>query len=229
MRSALAMLLIGLGSACGGGPAQPNGGRGGAAAMAPAGAGGTAGGAPVCAVPDGGPAGAGGWGGDPLAACEACQRAHAADVGCPPELLSATYTIDPETGDHVALGWGLATLATEAQRAAGAALLGCLNAHDCATDSQNVCPGDNPTLGCFCGTGVTAIDCIGGAGVHGVCLPEYAAAAAATPGGPPAGASLVELSLFVTTAAYDPSGPIGIADMIKRCAIDAPCPVCARL
>lgn len=166
---------------------------------------------------------------DVARACASCEGEHASNGYCPPTLLTATVTIDPDTGDQVAVGWGLDTLATEGERAAGAALLHCLDVNHCSTDAQNACPGNNPVLGCFCGPGVAPIDCIIGAGVHGVCLAAFEAAAAATPGGPPSGSSLETFAAFVTTRGFEPGNPIGLAVNIKRCAIEAPCPVCDGL
>jgi hypothetical protein len=167
--------------------------------------------------------------GGALAACEACELAHSTNIRCVPTLLTAMHLQDPNSGEDVAVGWGISTLSTDAERAAGGALLHCLEVEECATDSKNQCTGDNPVLGCFCGSAVTPVDCISGAGIHGPCLAAYAAAAAATPGGPGAGASMSDLALFVTTRAFDSSGPIGIADMVDRCGIAAPCPACSQL
>ena len=199
-----------------------------------AGSGGTAGqggGAPSCpAGADAGSVDRGAGGASATAqACGACETAHATNDLCPATLLTATYAQDPDTGNQVAVGWGLETLSTPEQRTAGAALLHCLNVHACATDAKNLCAGDNPELGCFCGAGVTPEACLSGAGVHGPCVPEYEAAAAVTPGGPPRGSARAALALFVSTAAFDPTGPIGLADMIERCAIADPCPVCLGL
>lgn len=163
-----------------------------------------------------------------VAACQACQLASAAP-NCVPTLLTATTRPDLSTGDAIAVGWGLDTLASADARDAAAALLRCLNQNACARNSTNTAPGSNPVLGCFCGAGVTPEDCIGGAGVHGPCLDQYRAAAVVSAGGPAATASLASASLFITMAAFDPSGPIGLADTIKQCAIDAPCPVCDGL
>lgn len=235
-----AVLTLGLLAGCSGagtsaptGTAGTGGGAGaggGGAAGANPGTSGTTGDAGACheePVPawDGGAPTEGGA----AAACEACERAHAEHDRCPPNLLTATHEEDPNSGDQVPVGWGLTTLATQAERDAGAALLRCLNQRRCATDAMNLCPGDNPSLGCFCGPDVAPIDCITGDGVHGVCLAEYEAAARATPGGPPSGASRATLSLYVSMKAYDPSGPIGLADMINRCAIAVGCAACFEL
>lgn len=216
--------------AAGTGPAGSGGGAGTTGAAGISGAAGSTGcvnAAP--SRPDGGLDGGDAGPSEIAAACEACQRAHAEHDRCPPLLLTATYTEDPSSGDHLPVGWGLSTLPTQAQRDAAAALLRCLDANLCATDEKNVCPGDNPALGCFCGAGVTVEACIGGDGVHGPCLAAYAAAAAATPGGPPAGASLAAVSLFVSMHAYDPQTPVGLANMVHRCAVAAGCDVCLGL
>ena len=170
-------------------------------------------------------------GGSVAAACGACEMAHGSpdNLLCPAILLTANYTLDPDTGNQVAVGWGLDTLPTAGERAAGAALLHCLNVHRCATDGKNQCPGDNPELGCFCGAGIAPVDCLSGAGIHGPCIAEYAAAAAVTPGGPPQGSSQAALALYVAQMAGDPTGPIGLADMIASCAIADPCSICLQL
>ena len=160
------------------------------------------------------------------ASCEACQLAADPSVvpSCDPAFLSANKD---QTGAPV--GWGIDTLPTGAERAAGAVLLHCLDVNDCATNAANTGPGDNAALGCFCGAGVAAVDCIGGLGVHGPCLREYEAAATASPGGPAACASLAAFSAFVSTATSGDAGPIALAGNIKRCAIDARCTVCDDL
>ena len=165
------------------------------------------------------------------AACGACETAYGAPDNplCPATLLTATYSQDPDTGNQVAVGWGLETLGTAEQRAAGAALLHCLNVHRCSTDAKNQCAGDFPSLGCFCGAGVDPVACLSGVGLHGACLAEYEAAATVTPGGPPLGSSRGALALYVSERAGDPTGPIGLADMIERCAIADPCPICLQL
>jgi hypothetical protein len=161
-----------------------------------------------------------------LEACQACELGVDPTVvpSCDPAFLGATK--DP-TG--APLGWGLATLATAAERRAGEALLHCLNVNDCAANAGNTGPGDNAALGCFCGGGVAGLDCLGGQGVHGPCVPEYEAAAAATPGGPDVCASLATFSAFVATTQAGSGGPISVADNIKRCAIDAQCSSCDAL
>jgi hypothetical protein len=173
--------------------------------------------------------GAVGGGAAVSAACGECETAHATNDLCPATLLTATFAQDPDTGNQLAVGWGLDTLSTPEARAAGAALLHCLNTNACSTDSKNLCAGDNPELGCFCGGGVTPEACLSGAGVHGPCVSEYEAAATVTPGGPPAGSSVAAFALFVASAAFDPTGPIGLADMIERCAVADPCPICQDL
>ena len=163
---------------------------------------------------------------DALASCQACELGADPSVvpSCDPAFLSA---IKDQAGAPV--GWGIDTLPTDAERAAGAALLHCLNANDCAANAANTGPGDNAALGCFCGPGVAAVDCIGGQGVHGVCLLEYEAAATASPGGPVACSSLAAFSAFVSTATSGYAGPIALAGNIKRCAVDAHCAACDGL
>jgi hypothetical protein len=222
--AALALILGVLGGCSGGGGGRGTGGAGGGD-VGGAAAGGTSGGAGGGAALCMGTGGEGGSSATATLSCEACERASRNDY-CPATLLTATYTTDPETGDQVAVGWGLTTLPTQPERDAGAALLHCLNVNACSTDSKNVCAGNNPVLGCFCGAGVDPVDCIGGAGVHGVCLAEFAAAAAVTPGGPAAGSTLSVLAGFVTTKGFEPTNAVGLAVNIKRCAIATPCPLC---
>ncbi len=165
----------------------------------------------------------GGFDTDAVAACAACELASSAP-GCDPGLLSAAT--DPEGN---ALGWGVDSLPTEPARAAGVALLRCVNAHTCATNADNDGPGDNAVLGCFCGAGVTVEDCISGAGVHGSCVAEYEAAATATPTGPAACSSLAAYASFIAMVSSNWRSPIGIVDNVVRCAVNAPCAVCSGL
>ncbi len=160
------------------------------------------------------------------AACEACELGADPSVvpSCDPAFLSA---VKDQTG--VPVGWGVDTLATDAERAAGAALLHCLDVNDCAANAANTGPGDNAALGCFCGAGVAPVACIGGDGVHGPCLLEYEAAATASPGGPTACSTLAAFSSFVSTATGGYTGPIALVGNIKRCAIDARCTACDGL
>ena len=159
-------------------------------------------------------------------ACQACELGADPSVvpSCDPAFLSA---LKDQTGAPV--GWGIDTLATDSERATGAALLRCLDVEDCAANAVNTGSGDNAALGCFCGAGVAPVACIGSDTVHGACLVEYEAAATATPGGPAACASLAAFSSFVSTATSGSTGPIALAGNIKRCAIDAQCTVCGRL
>ncbi len=228
---ALAAWLIAVspGLACGGGGARPDSsGAGGAAGRGGGdivgGSGGTsqtdAGGCEAAAITlpaDGGTAS------DAASGCAACELASSAP-GCDPGLLSAAS--DPEGN---ALGWGVDSLPTQAARAAGTALLHCINAHACATSSDNKGPGDNAALGCFCGAGVTVEDCTSGAGIHGPCIAEYEAAATATPTGPPACSSLAAYSIFIAMVSSNWQSPVGIVDNVVRCAVNAPCPICAGL
>lgn len=157
------------------------------------------------------------------AACEACELASSA-AGCDPGLLSAAT--DPEGN---ALGWGVDSLPTETARTTGRALLHCINEHACAANTDNNGPGNNAALGCFCGSGVSVEDCVAAAGVHGPCIVEYEAAATATPTGPPACAPLATYASFIATVSSNWQSPIGIADNVVRCAVNAPCPICAGL
>jgi hypothetical protein len=120
------------------------------------------------------------------------------------------------------LGWGCATLGTDAARAACVALLHCLNVNDCEKRGQN------PVMGCYCGTS-PAGPCLGGEGINGACIAAYQAAASASAGGPAPGSSTAQLSRFIALAASDPSTPIGLADNVRKCAMDTPCDICSAL
>jgi hypothetical protein len=191
-------------------------GAGGASTTDPTGSGGAAG--LPGATGTGGLSGNGGSGADRAAAvaCQTCELASGAR-SCNAAYLSATRDAN---GDPV--GWGFETLSTQAQRDAGAALLRCLNANNCSK-------GNNPILGCYCSAGVAATDCLAGVGLAGVCIPQYQAAATASEGGPPAGSSAAVFAGFISTRAFDPAGPIGMADSIKQCAIDSACAICGSL
>jgi hypothetical protein len=156
-------------------------------------------------------------------ACQSCELASTAP-NCARELLTATTTPDPATGDPVAEGWGPDTLPNAVQRDAAVVLLRCLNVHDCATNSTNTAAGSNPVLGCFGGRGTDPVAIIGGT-FNGPCADVYKAAAVAqglnTPGDTDA-----QFGLAIAQAAFDPTGPVGLADTIKQCALDAPCPIC---
>lgn len=153
--------------------------------------------------------------------CQACQLASAVPL-CDPPNLTATSSQDPRTGEQTGIGWGCGTLPTQGARAACTALLHCLNAHDCEKG------GRNPVMGCYCGN-ATAVPCFAGEGVDGPCIPEYEAAAAASVGGPAAGASASQRARFIATEASNPTTAIGLADNLRKCAIDTPCQVCEAL
>ncbi|MES1209380.1 MAG: hypothetical protein ABUS79_25870 [Pseudomonadota bacterium] len=149
--------------------------------------------------------------------CQSCQLAST--VGsCDRPLLTATSNTNAATGEQTGIGWGCGTLPSESAQRACTELIRCLGAHGCAR-------GNNPVIGCFCGTAAAAA-CIGGNGVDGVCIPEYRAAATASAGGPPATASVAQFARFIATAASDPTTAVGLADNIKQCAIAAGCGAC---
>jgi hypothetical protein len=213
----------------GGAPASTSPGSGGAGNVGAepglGGAGGSAGagGVVACAGATGGAGGTGGGNADALAACAACELASTAD-SCEADFLTATRDA---TGNPT--GWGIATLETQAERDTGAALLHCVNVNQCAANADNSGPGSNTELGCFCGAGISVGDCLSGAGIHGPCIAEYEAAAAATPTGPAACSSLAAFAGFIATVTSNWKSPIGIANNVNRCAIDTPCPVCDTL
>lgn len=152
-----------------------------------------------------------------VADCRACELSSERGR-CDPELLTATFGASAGSD---AQSWGCATLPSAAAGAC-AALLHCLNTTDCAG-------GGAPVMGCYCGAGTTAVACLAGQGISGACAAQYQAAAVATPGGPSPGATIGELSQFIATWASNPKGPIGLADNIKHCAIEASCGGCGAL
>lgn len=205
----------GSGGAAGNGGTEP--GLGGAGGFA--GAAGTV----ACAGAMGGAGGTGDGNANALAACAACELASTAD-SCEADFLTATRDA---TGNPT--GWGVATLETQAEKDTGAALLHCVNVNQCAANPDNTGPGSNTELGCFCGAGVSVGDCLSGAGIHGPCIAEYEAAAAATPTGPAVCSSLAAFAGFIATVTSNWKSPIGIANNVNRCAIDTPCPACDTL
>jgi len=157
---------------------------------------------------------------DILPSCQRCQLANSTG-SCDPPFLTAISNTNAATGEQTGIGWGCATLPTDAAQNTCVALLHCLNTHDCAH-------GANPVIGCYCGTAAPAA-CIGGSGIDGVCIDEYQAAATASPGGPSDTAAAAQLSRFIATVASDPSTGVGLADNIKQCAISARCGACEQL
>ena len=169
---------------------------------------------PVAAAEDAGAS-------DNLTACQRCQRDSKAGI-CDPPNITATSSTNRETGEQTAIGWGCATLPTTAARAACGALLNCLDVNECGEK------GRNPVMACYCGhAGPDA--CIGGQGLTGACVPEYHAAALASPGGPTAGSDVGALSRFIATNAADPITPLGLADNVRHCTVDSPCEICEAL
>jgi hypothetical protein len=143
--------------------------------------------------------------------CQACELA--AEQGkCDPGFLSGRAD-DPTS-------WGCGTLATPVERTACAALLHCLNVADCAQ-------GGNLFLGCFCGS-ANIQNCVAGSGVSGDCVPQYEAAAASA-GGPPLGSPVAVLARYLIAMGTNPRSPVGLADNIRECAIQAHCNSCDGL
>jgi len=154
-------------------------------------------------------------GGAGAASCQACELAS--DRGrCDPELLTASWTPDPN--GHETPTWGCDTLAAAPQKAACAALLHCLSSTHCGE-------GDSPVAGCYCGS-ASAVPCFSGEGINGPCVPFYRAAAIVSAGGPGATANDAEVSQFVATFASNPKTPIGLADNVGECALVAHCDAC---
>ncbi|MES1158050.1 MAG: hypothetical protein ABUL67_03015, partial [Haliangium ochraceum] len=121
-------------------------------------------------------------------------------------LLTATSTPNAETGEPIAVGWGLDTLPTAAQREAGLVLLRCIAANKCATDSTNKLAGSNPVLGCLGGRGADPVAILGGA-FGGPCVNAYKAAAVAQGLDTPQDTDAV-FGLNLAKAAFDPTGPV---------------------
>jgi len=191
------------------GPALTNG-----AAASPAPAAGGVAAADPAAIPAAG-------GGGNLSACQACQHDSKAGI-CDPPNVTATSKTNDGTGEQTAIGWGCATLSTPAARSACADLLHCLNVNDCGEKDKN------PVMACYCGQ-ATPEACIGGQGLTGACVPQYHAAAAASPDGPPASAEVATLARFIATNASDPITAIGLADNVRHCAVATPCEICGAL
>ncbi len=150
--------------------------------------------------------------GGPTADCQTCELS--AEKGkCDREFLTAQLQDDKPT-------WGCGTLMTPREQATCVALLRCLNQVECAD-------GENPFKGCYCGSASLA-QCLVGEGVAGPCVPQYEAAATAA-GGPPAGSSTAQFARFLSEAGTNPRTPVGLADNIKECAIQAHCASCDSL
>lgn len=144
--------------------------------------------------------------------CQTCELS--AEKGkCDREFLSAQLQEDKPT-------WGCGTLMTPREQATCVALLRCLNQADCAD-------GDNPLKGCYCGAASLAL-CVAGQNVTGPCVPQYEAAATAA-GGPPSGSSTSQFARFISETGTNPRTPLGLANNIKECAIQAHCTACESL
>ena len=210
---------------------QPTAGRDGAAGHEGGGAAGAIGADACVAAPDLADAGASSDAADEAdagdtetgVACAACEL-DSSEVSCDPTFLTSTRDAQGNP-----IGWGVDTLAAEAERETGEALLHCINVNQCSANPTNDGPGNNAVLGCFCGSGVKLEACLSGTGVHGACVAEYEAAAAATPTGPPACSSIAVFADFVARVATNVKSPIGLADNVASCAFAAPCPVCLAL
>ena len=145
------------------------------------------------------------------ASCQSCELAT--EQGrCDPGFLSAVSGDPPS--------WGCGTLATPRERAACSDLLHCLNQNACAR-------GTNPFLGCFCGAAEMQ-SCLSGSDISGPCIGQYEAAAAIA-GGPAVGSPPAELVRFLATVGANPRTPVGLADNIEECALQAHCDACNSL
>jgi hypothetical protein len=153
--------------------------------------------------------------------CKTCELGSS-QRGCAPEYLTAARD---GAGKPVPGTWGCASLSSPAAQQACGALLACIGKNHCSTNAAGTGPGDNPSVGCFCGT-LSPTACPSGAGANGPCVAAYKAAAAASVGGPAAGAEDAAFAAFIAQHAFDATTPIGIADDVAQCAIAASCPVC---
>jgi hypothetical protein len=153
--------------------------------------------------------------------CKACELGskHRA---CTAEYLTASRD---GAGQPVAGTFGCETLSGAAAQQACDALLTCIKKNRCSTNANGTEPGDNPSVGCFCGK-TAPTTCLGGTDLNGPCVAAYKAAATASKGGPAAGAADSAFAAFIGEHAFDATTPIGLADDVAQCAIDAPCPAC---
>jgi hypothetical protein len=175
----------------------------------------TSAGAPVVAAANGAASS------DDLTACQSCQRDSSAGI-CDPPNLTATSKTSGENGEQTAIGWGCATLPSDAARTACVALLHCLDVNDCGEK------GTNPVMACYCGHAAPDA-CIGGQGLTGACVPQYQAAASASADGPPPSSDVGTLSRFIATNAADPITAVGLADNVRHCTVATPCEICGAL
>jgi hypothetical protein len=127
-----------------------------------------------------------------------CQTCEQSSIFCDPTLLSVPGA---SPGAFGCSGF------TGAAQSACLALLDCVRTAGCMV-------GDGPS-DCLCGPGVDPVQCATGAvPLSGVCLSQYNAALAAGPPG------------TVFTLFTDPRSPIGIADNLVQCDVDASCTAC---
>jgi hypothetical protein len=197
----IAILFLGLSLACMSvGCKSANGGKGGTGGRS--GAGGMVG--------AGGAAGTGGVNGAGGAvannncaaptACTTCERGGGQEA-CPTSLITVAGAV---CGD----GTGGMVPAFGCDGFLGAARGACTNLLSCIR-SKSCMSADDPTP-CFCGA-LTPADCVTqGAPASAPCAHEYAAASIGFPG-------------TVFTQFFDPATPVGIADNLAGCDVDAPC------
>jgi hypothetical protein len=139
---------------------------------------------------------------DQTPACEACER-KTYPVNSPAQLSCDVNLYNNATG-FACLGF------TGQVRAECDALRTCILTTHCAGTEGYMMP-DDPTP-CYCGS-LTPEDCLNASGSPtAACYAEYVAALA---GGPPGTVA----SLFT-----DPTSPIGVADNLIFCDVDASCP-----
>jgi len=157
----------------------------------------------------------------PSGDCKACELGSS-QRGCEAQYLTAARD---GAGKPVPGTFGCASLSTPAAQQACDGLLGCIKKNHCWTNAAGTGPGDNPSVGCFCGT-LSPSACPSGAGANGHCVAAYKAAALASAGAPAAGADDAAFSAFIAQHAFDATTPIGIADDVVSCAVDANCAAC---
>ncbi|MES1207013.1 MAG: hypothetical protein ABUS79_13835, partial [Pseudomonadota bacterium] len=167
--------------------------------------------------------------------CELCELRSATDH-CNPINLTAAQGIDPDTGEPIAMGFGIDTLPTEEERAAARKLLRRIVDLNCATDSENKAttskPRIYPQLGCLLGADVPLSNAFAGifAPESSSAVKEYKEAAIASKLKPTeTGAAVTAASgdtdfgLALSVAAVSPNNAVGLADNIFACAVEANC------
>jgi hypothetical protein len=142
------------------------------------------------------------------ASCQTCENQAIVDgnaVACDPALMSVTGS-----AHFGCLGF------TGAAQTACLNLLSCLRTNHCTANLVSTPPGAHDSFAtCFCGT-LSSIACLSNNGSPtAACYAQYNTALAAV--------NVPGATQAVTTLFTNPLSPIGIADNIAKCDIDAPC------